>query len=83
MFTRIKKLSIVLLLVAACLAMPVTVMASEKQLQGTSRLHRGHTSGITVFWLKGADFWQDPARKRTHAQRTAFNFHFIRRDKIA
>ena len=32
MFTRMKKLSFVLLLSAACLAMPVTGMASQKQL---------------------------------------------------
>jgi len=43
MFTRIKKLSIVLLLVAVCLAMPVTGMASQKQLQGP---HRGHTTAL-------------------------------------
>src|SRR3989454_250359 len=43
MFTRIKELSIVLLLVAVCLAMPVTGMASQKQLQGP---HRGHTTAL-------------------------------------
>src|SRR5256885_7780744 len=45
MFTGMKKLSIVLLLVAACLAMPVTGMAGQKQLQGP-RLHRGHTTAL-------------------------------------
>jgi hyperosmotically inducible protein len=33
-------------LVAACLAMPATGMASEKQLQGTSRLQTGHTTAL-------------------------------------
>src|SRR2546422_7897685 len=45
MFTRMKKLSFVLLLIAACLAMPVTGMASQKQLQGPG-LHRGHTTAL-------------------------------------
>src|SRR2546427_3968549 len=45
MFTRMKKLSFVLLLIAACVAMPVTGMASEKQLQGPA-LHRGHTTAL-------------------------------------
>src|SRR2546428_10488052 len=45
MFTRMKKRSFVLLLIAACLAMPVTGMASQKQLQGPG-LHRGHTAAL-------------------------------------
>src|SRR5437899_10933144 len=45
MFTRMKKLSIVLILMAACLAMPVTGMAGQKQLQGPG-LHRGHTTAL-------------------------------------
>ncbi len=45
MFTRMKKLSFVLLLIAACLAMPVTGMASQKQLQGRG-LDRGHTMAL-------------------------------------
>jgi hyperosmotically inducible periplasmic protein len=48
MFSGIKKLSIVLLLVAGCLAMPVTGMASQKQLQGASSQHRGHTTALLV-----------------------------------
>jgi len=45
MFTKTKKISITLLLMAACVAMPVTVMASQKQLQGRG-LHRGHTTAL-------------------------------------
>ncbi|HYR82700.1 MAG TPA: BON domain-containing protein [Terriglobia bacterium] len=45
MFTGMKKLSIVLLLAAACLAMPVSGMASGKQLQDPT-LHRGHTTAL-------------------------------------
>src|SRR5207247_7245525 len=45
MFTKTKKISITLLLMAACVAMPVTGMASQKQLQGRG-LHRGHTTAL-------------------------------------
>ena len=45
MFTGMRKLSIVLVLMAACLAMPVTGRAGQKQLQGP-RLHRGHTTAL-------------------------------------
>ena len=45
MFTGMRKLSIVLVLMAACLAMPVTGMASEKELQGPA-LHRGYTTAL-------------------------------------
>src|SRR5437867_12403566 len=45
MFTRTIKLSITLLLIAACPAMPLTGIASQKQLQGRG-LHRDHATAL-------------------------------------
>ena len=45
MFTKTEKFSITLLLIAACLAMPLTGMASQKQLQ-SGGLDRGHTTAL-------------------------------------
>ena len=45
MFTKTEKFSITLLLIAVCLAMPLTGMASQKQLQ-SGGLDGGHTTAL-------------------------------------